>query len=148
MLEAHHRRVNNMSITSTVTVSSDPSSKNLLSSHTHALSNRSHIQNQAMNALLNRNQERSRGNSPFESPDGRTPRLVDQVIDRRLIDIKSPATDAVQRIDSNSSVLTETQNDCIGKIQRDLNKSKSEERLRQQAGEPTQPHQQSNHSGG
>jgi hypothetical protein len=51
MLEAHDRRVNNMSITSTVTVSSDPSSKNLLSSHTHALSSRSH----AMNALVNKN---------------------------------------------------------------------------------------------
>ena len=50
MLEAHDRRVNNMSITSTVTVSSDPSSKNLLSSHTHALSNRSHV-----NALFNKN---------------------------------------------------------------------------------------------
>jgi len=39
MLEAHTRRLNNMSITSTVTVSSEPSSKNFLSTHTHGYSN-------------------------------------------------------------------------------------------------------------
>jgi hypothetical protein len=94
-----------MSITSTVSVSSSPSSKNFLSSQTQALSNNSNV----MNRLITKNNNKIQRNSPFD-------RSLNEITR-----VKSPETEVI-RIDTNNS-----ENNYLDTIERDLNISKTED---------------------